>query len=247
MTPWTSGFNVRLVNTHSTNRRGTTMSKSLRSTPLVAVLVLVLTLGGTAAAAKLITGKQIKDGSIGAADLSKKAKKSLKGKTGAPGSTGAAGAKGEAGAAGAAGAKGDAGAAGAAGLTGPPAGWMGRLTGLSTGDAVTEYGFVNSPSVVSTVQNDRGLLMPSVELKATRLNVLLNNKPDSLASRQFILRVAGEDTQLACSIIADAIGCNSEKAVVIPASANVVLKTLTSQGQLPKAASANYAITLERP
>ena len=106
---------------------------------------------------------------------------------------------------------------------------------------------MNSPSVATTSQSDRGLLMPSVELKATKLTVLLNNVPGSLASRQFVLRVNGEDTDLACSIIASAISCNSDKAVTIPASAGVVLKTVTSVGQLPAAANANYAITLERP
>jgi hypothetical protein len=66
---------------------------------LVAALFVVLT--STATAAKFITGKQIKDGSIGLVDLSAKAKKALKGKQGPAGPQGPAGLTGAAGAPGA--------------------------------------------------------------------------------------------------------------------------------------------------
>jgi hypothetical protein len=79
---------------------------------LVALLALVMATTGSAVAATLITSKQIKNGTIQTADISKKAQKTLKGKTGARGPSGAAGA------AGATGAKGDAGATGAKGDTG---------------------------------------------------------------------------------------------------------------------------------
>jgi hypothetical protein len=77
---------------------------------VVALIALVMAMGGSAVAASLITSKQIKNGTIQLADISKKAQKSLKGKAGANGATGAtgpAGPQGAAGAAGAAGAKGD--------------------------------------------------------------------------------------------------------------------------------------------
>jgi hypothetical protein len=84
---------------------------------VIAALVALLVGGGTATAARLITGKQvadgsltgrdIKDGSIGAKDISRKALASLRGKAGPQGATGAAGPTGAAGAAGAQGAKGD--------------------------------------------------------------------------------------------------------------------------------------------
>jgi hypothetical protein len=83
---------------------------------LVALLALVMATTGSAVAASLITSKQIKNGTIQTADISKKAQKSLKGKTGARGPIGLTGA---AGAPGAKGDKGDAGAAGAKGDTGP--------------------------------------------------------------------------------------------------------------------------------
>lgn len=100
---------------------------------LAAMLVLVLLGGGTATAAKLITGKQIKNGSLtsvdvkkgslGADRLSAAARKSLSsaaaaGAAGPVGPAGAAGAKGETGAQGVPGAQGTAGAQGAAGAKG---------------------------------------------------------------------------------------------------------------------------------
>ncbi len=70
---------------------------------------------------KLITGQDIKDGSIGLVDLSSRTKTSLKGQRGSAGSQGPAGAKGDTGPAGPAGpqgAKGDTGAGGATGAQG---------------------------------------------------------------------------------------------------------------------------------
>ena len=57
------------------------------------VVGLAVASAGTATAAKLITGKQIKDGSIGTADLAKSVRQKLaqKGATGATGSPGAPG------------------------------------------------------------------------------------------------------------------------------------------------------------
>jgi hypothetical protein len=74
---------------------------------LVAALFVVLT--GTATAAKLITGAQIKDGSIGLVDLSAKAKRALKGKQGPAGPQGLQGPAGAPGVSGAQGVPGPAG------------------------------------------------------------------------------------------------------------------------------------------
>src|SRR5947208_1588884 len=77
---------------------------------LVALLALVLAMGGSAVAATVITRKQIKDGTIQTKDLAKKTVKSLKGKagpTGPIGPIGPAGAKGDTGATGPKGDKGD--------------------------------------------------------------------------------------------------------------------------------------------
>jgi hypothetical protein len=73
---------------------------------VVAIIALVLAMGGSAVAASVITSKQIKDGTIQTKDLSKKALKALKGKKGATGAAGAAGPQGPQGAQGAQGVQG---------------------------------------------------------------------------------------------------------------------------------------------
>lgn len=71
---------------------------------IVAVVVAILALGGgTATAAKLITGKDIKNGSIALSDLSPSARNALKGQRGTPGPPGTPGAPGPQGPVGAAG------------------------------------------------------------------------------------------------------------------------------------------------
>jgi hypothetical protein len=58
---------------------------------IVAFMALFAVLGGSAYAAKKITGKDIRNGSIGLADLSSSAKRALKGNRGAQGPAGLAG------------------------------------------------------------------------------------------------------------------------------------------------------------
>ncbi|MFL5895145.1 MAG: hypothetical protein ACJ76Z_08520 [Thermoleophilaceae bacterium] len=84
------------------------------SSMLVAVLALLIATTGSAVAASLITGKQIKDRTIEVKDISKKAVKSLRGKQGPVGVAGVQGPAGSPGATGTAGAKGDTGAPGTA-------------------------------------------------------------------------------------------------------------------------------------
>jgi hypothetical protein len=86
---------------------------------LAIVLGLVVASAATAGASKLITGKQIKNGSIGMKDLSKAVKRELA-KGGPAGPQGAAGAQGPAGPKGAAGGAGPTGPAGAKGDRGDP-------------------------------------------------------------------------------------------------------------------------------
>ncbi len=106
---------------------------------IMAVAVLALVSAGTATAARLVTGKGIKNGtitgvdikkgSLGADKLTAKARKSFTAKAGPAGATGPAGAAGPAGPAGQAGAAGAPGASGAKGETGdrgPSAGFRSR-------------------------------------------------------------------------------------------------------------------------
>lgn len=78
------------------------MQEKIR-TVLVCAVVLAIGMVATAGASRLITGSQVKNGSIGLADLSKRAKQALKGGTGPSGPAGPAGSQGPAGAQGPAG------------------------------------------------------------------------------------------------------------------------------------------------
>src|SRR5215207_8550515 len=78
------------------------MLKSWRTALIVAGLVAV-GIAGTAGAAQLITGQDIKNGSIGAKDLSRAAKRALRGRAGPQGPAGPGGPQGPAGAQGPAG------------------------------------------------------------------------------------------------------------------------------------------------
>lgn len=101
------------------------LGSSRWTTAVAFVLGLVVATAGTATAARLITGKQIKDGSIGTKDLSKAVQAQLK-KAGRAGATGPAGPAGPAGAAGAPGAQG-------------PRGETGPATGAAGGDLAGTY------------------------------------------------------------------------------------------------------------
>jgi hypothetical protein len=82
---------------------------------VVGIVAVMLALGGTAVAAKLITGKQVKNGSLQLRDLSKKARTKLRG------ASGPTGPKGEPGEPGEPGEKGEPGATGPKGDPGSPA------------------------------------------------------------------------------------------------------------------------------
>jgi hypothetical protein len=85
---------------------------------LISIVALLMATTGSAVAASLITSKQIKDGSIEAKDLSKKARTALKSAPGTPGKAGSQGPAGAQGATGPQGLKGETGERGPQGETG---------------------------------------------------------------------------------------------------------------------------------
>ena len=113
--------------------------KRLTPALVLAMIALLVALGGTAGAASgLITGAQIKDRSIGLVDLSGNARHALKGQQGPRGLQGVAGPTGATGAAGAPGAKGEKGDTGAKGNTGAPGAPAPTLHNLSGDFAGTD-------------------------------------------------------------------------------------------------------------
>jgi hypothetical protein len=137
--------------------RSTLRRLSRRHTTAVAYVALFAALGGSAYAAVTVTGQQIKDGtitgkdvknrSLGAGELSRTALASLSGTPGPAGPQGLKGDKGEQGARGPAGPKGDPGPTGPAGPRGPqgPAG----ASGVSGWQIVISDGIALAPGQFS--------------------------------------------------------------------------------------------------
>ncbi|WP_036725128.1 hypothetical protein [Patulibacter minatonensis] len=135
---------------------------------VASTLALVLAVGGGSAyAASQITSRNIKNGTIQTADISKKARKALTGQKGA------AGAKGATGATGAAGATGPAGPTGAKGDVGPAGPATGAAGGVLAGsypnptlaaDAVTPASRAAVPQVRLGISSNGGLLLDGMGL-----------------------------------------------------------------------------------
>jgi hypothetical protein len=98
---------------------------------VVALIALILAMSGSAVAGSLITGAQIKNGTIQLKDINSKARKALRGKTGPAGPRGATGPTGPAGPAGGGG--GGGGAVGPTGPAGPAGSGVGYATVSSSG------------------------------------------------------------------------------------------------------------------
>jgi hypothetical protein len=153
------------------------------STPIVLVtaLVAVLGIGGTAYAAKLITGANIKDGSITAADLSKKTQSSFRGAAGAKGLTGGngvAGATGPIGAQGVAGSPGSAGPQGSSGATGA-SGTPGTngTNGTNGANAVKYFGAFGATGTLDTARRS-GISLPATLTPTGTYDVTLTGTPN---------------------------------------------------------------------
>jgi collagen type VII alpha len=161
---------------------------------VVTALVAVLGISGTAYGAKLITGLDIRDGSITTVDLSKNARASLHGAKGAKGANGAKGdkgAKGNAGTPGATGATGltgltgiagEAGTTGVRGLTGTSgtngiAGTNGT-NGTAGTNAVSYFAAVTGPGVKSTTRV-RGVASVAHTTSTGIYDVTLTGTPDA--------------------------------------------------------------------
>jgi hypothetical protein len=112
---------------------------------VVAILALVMASTGTGLAASryLITSsKQVKPGSLSAANLSRKARRSLRGATGQRGTTGPSGPQGAAGVVGPPGQTGAAGSPGQTGPRGPSDAWLVNQLGQAHGVALPAGSYV---------------------------------------------------------------------------------------------------------
>jgi hypothetical protein len=170
---------------------------------LVTALVAVLGISGTAYGAKLITGFDIKDGSVTAADLSKTTQAALhggkgdKGARGLKGSVGAIGTRGTHGTAGAFGQTGAQGATGPQGASGPQGatgaqGVTGNAGAAST--VVGPQGPIGNTGPVSTVPGPQGPVGPG----GTTNGAVCTLSPGHTGTIHFVDVGSGTDFSITC-------------------------------------------------
>src|SRR4051794_16971826 len=143
----------------------------VRPSMVVAVIALVLAVAGTAVAAKLITGKQIKNGALTLLDFKASERAKLRGPSGLPGTpgpTGGSGLPGATGAKGATGASGPKGATGAAGTNAAITAFHAQAGVPTTLPSTNTFSFLGVPvSGVVVSASDTLYLTGSVGLGST--------------------------------------------------------------------------------
>ena len=210
---------------------------------LVALLALAVGAAGAVAASKLITGKQIKDGSIEAQDLSKKARSSLKGAKGDPGPVGPKGDVGPAGPTGASGnpgLKGANGSDGASGADGVPG--AGLATSLFSVDMTNvTYSMVGGSSVGSEA-GGQIVIPPGNDVAAKQMSAFVRTSLTQ-GSAKVMFRVNGADTAVTCTITNPATSCSNGAAAVTLHPGDKISVQVTPTGS-PAATSGTFAIKL---
>lgn len=212
---------------------------------VVAAMALAIGVSGTAGAAKLLTGKNIKDGSIELKDLSKKARKQLKGKTGArgpagaPGAAGSAGTTGTTGAPGAQGLQGLQGAAGKDGINGAPgaAGTSGSTApALLFGNAsVTPGATTFSGPGTGPTGSEVGSQVPvppGTGLTARDFSAAVKAAVAAGQTVQLTMNLNGVPTALGCTVTGPATTCESgsNTTVALPSGGKIAIIVTSSAG-----------------
>lgn len=225
------------------------------STSHIAVAAVALSIGvaGSAGAAKLITGSQIKDGSIGLKDLSKSARKSLQGKTGRTGASGPQGPQGTAGPQGLPGpqgAQGQQGASGTAGINGSD-GQPGQSGSAAPALLFTNAGLDTTqdrwmaPGIGGASGTENTVPLPSgVGLTARDLTVSLQNAPGVGKSFVFTFRKNQTNTGLACTVSGTSKTCSAPSEVTVPLVAGDLLSINAHPVGSPTTGVANLSMRL---
>jgi hypothetical protein len=181
----------------------------------VAVAAVSLAIGsaGVAGAARLLTGKDIKDGSIELKDLSGKARTALKG---ARGAQGVAGPTGAAGPQGTAGTNGASGAPGTSGSTAPA-----LIMGNALYDqAATRYGPPGGGSAGPPETDQQVPIPQGAPLVARDLSARTKVNLPAATSLLVTFRVNGNLTALVCTIPALGNSCVAPSTVTVPLAAD---------------------------
>jgi len=199
------------------------MSRSVLSHALVALVALAIGGTATAAATRLLTGKDIKDGTIGTRDLSSAARKALQGSTGPRGRDGAPGVAGSNGSNGANGANGLAGSNGTNGTNGV-AGAPGPII-VAASNLSPSY---STPGVGGSNGSEAQAQVPlAVGYTASNL-IVKSSAPPATNPLNLTLRVNGSPSALTCAIPVGQTTCQTSAAthVAVPAGALIAISSL---------------------
>jgi hypothetical protein len=192
------------------------MKTSLWKLAGVGALCLALGIAGTAGAGALITGKDVKDGSIGLKDLSKKARAALKGARGKAGPQGPQGP---------AGINGAPGGPGTSGSTAPAL----LLGSLGPAGGQTRFGTVAGNATQLTEANVQTPVPPGVGLVARDLSAFVNPPPGGTQTVTVAFRVDGADSALACTITGTETACTAPNTTVpLTAGAKISMRVTAS-------------------
>ncbi|MFL5846396.1 MAG: hypothetical protein ACJ762_17050 [Solirubrobacteraceae bacterium] len=214
-------------------------TRSLRDIVL-GILIGGLIVGGTATAARLITGRNIKNGSIQLVDLSASARASLRGATGPAGPAGAkgdTGAKGDSGNPGLNGASGSNGAAGAAGVPG-----AGIATSLFSIDSTNPTFSMIGGGATGSEAGGQIVIPPGGDIAAKQMSAFVRTSLTQ-GSVAVTLRVDGADSALTCTITFPATSCsNGAAAVTLSAGQKINVRVVPASN--PSATSGTFAVKL---
>jgi hypothetical protein len=196
---------------------------------LIGIAALAIGAGGTAVAADLITGADVKNGSLRVRDLSPGARKALKGRRGPQGPEGPQGFPGPPGPV----------------SPGYPYGsFRGARMLVGSGDLTGDSQFIRIGAEGSgTDEAEFQVPVPPVEgTVATLLQVALTAPAG--VERRFALRLDGADTALACTVPAAEASCTGYGNVSLPAGSGLSVRH-TASGAGP--ARASVALSIDDP
>lgn len=181
--------------------------------PLLIALVIVVTSVTSATAARLLTGRDIKNGSLELRDLSAKARSALKGQRGPAGPQGTAGSSG---------------VNGADGLPGQSGSTSPALLFSNAGLDAADPRFM-APGIGGGSASESGVPLPSgVSLTFRDLTVRTQNAPGGASSHTVVFRVNGVNTALTCAVTGANQTCSTASNVTVTVNGGDVMSIRTT-------------------